>query len=79
MVVDAPIRRKTDHTVQKVTDAEIQDKEKYWVFDHCKLLAKLLLYPLREAVEIEEGGDGDKVAHRPNSSNTRNDEKHERS
>ena len=79
MVVDAPISRKPKDTVKEITDAEIKDEEKHWFFDHRKLLAKLLLYSHREAVEIDEGRYGDKVANCSNYYKSTNDKKHERS
>ena len=44
MVVDIPVGRETTHTVQEITEAEVENQQKYWIFSHGKLLPKLLLY-----------------------------------
>ena len=76
MVVDIPLGRETNHTVEQITEAEVEDQQKYWIFSHGKLLAKLLLYSHREEVEIPKGTYREDVTERSNNTNHTNDGEH---
>ena len=75
MVVDIPVGRETTHTVEQITKA-VEDKEKYRIFSHGKLLAKLLLYSHWEEVEIPKCRYGEDVTERPNNTHHPNDGEH---
>ena len=76
MVVDIPVGRETTQTVEEVTEAEVEDQQKYWIFSHGKLLPKLLLYSHREEIEIPKCRYGEDVTERPNNTNHPNDGEH---
>ena len=63
--------------MEEVTDAEMEDQEKYGIFSHCEFLIELPLDSLRKEVEIEECEDGDDVANSSCEDNNTEHRKHE--